>query len=29
MACLSDFWNLGEEIEVGVAGVDDEGVFHS
>ena len=27
-AGLSDFWNLGEKIEVGVTGVDDEGVFH-
>ena len=25
---LSDFWNLGEKIEVGVASIDDEGVFH-
>lgn len=25
---LSDFWNLGEKIEVGVAGIDDKGVFH-
>ncbi len=27
-AGLSDFWNLGEKIEVGVASIDDEGVFH-
>ncbi len=27
-AGLSDFWDLGEKIEVGVTGVDDEGVFH-
>ena len=27
-ASLSDFWNLGEKIEVGVAGIDNEGVFH-
>ncbi len=27
-AGLSDFWNLGEKIEVGVAGIDDKGVFH-
>ena len=27
-AGLSDFWNLGEKIEVGVAGIDNEGVFH-
>ena len=25
---LSDFRNLGKKIEVGVASVDDEGVFH-
>jgi len=25
---LSDFWNLGEKIEVGVASVDDEGMFY-
>jgi hypothetical protein len=27
-AGLSDFWDLGEKIEVGVAGIDNEGVFH-
>jgi len=27
-AGLSDFWNLGEKIKVGVPGIDDEGVFH-
>ena len=27
-AGLSDFWNLGEKIGVGVAGIDDKGVFH-
>ena len=25
---LSDFRNLGKKIEVGVAGIDDKGVFH-
>jgi hypothetical protein len=25
---LSDFWDLGEKIEVGVAGIDNERVFH-
>ena len=27
-AGLSDFWNLGEKIKVGVASIDDEGVLH-